>query len=149
MNKNEVRKAIKECEKEMDFYVGWQKRLIKERSELEQSVVTALMLESAIDGKIEFGIFINNLVGYRLRYIAARGGDKDVIEASDGDFKNVVIYPSNCDVTDIFRKILRNCEVKKFLEKAKIVTDNTENIDKRLKELKQILERMAAPKKLN
>jgi len=120
--------------------------LIKERSELEQSVVTTLMLESAIDGKIEFGIFINNPVGYRLRYIA-RGGDKNIIEAPDGDFKNVLICPSNCDITDIFEKVLRNCEVKEFLEKSKIVVDNLENIDKRLNELKQMLERMVAPKR--
>jgi len=146
MKKDEARKAVKEYQKERDFYVAWQKRLIKERLELEQSVVTALMLESAIDGKIEFGIFINNPVGYRLRYIT-RGGDKDVIEASDGDFKNVVIYPSNCDVTDVFEKVLRNCEVKEFLEQAKIVVDNIESIDKRLNELKQMLERMTAPKR--
>lgn len=146
MNKNEVREAIKKCEKERDFYVAWQKRLIRERSELEQSVVTALMLESAIDGKIEFGIFINNPVGYRLRYIA-RGSDKDVVEASDGDFKNVVIYPSNCDVTDVFEKVLRSCKIKEFLEQAKIVVDNIENIGKRLNELKQMLERMVALKR--
>ena len=149
MNKNEVREAIKKCEKERDFYVAWQKRLIKERQGLEQSAVTALMLESAIDGKIEFGIFINNPVGYRLRYIA-QGGDKDIIEASDGDFKNVTIYPSNRDVTDVFEKVLRSCKIKEFLEQAKIVVDNIENIGKRLNELKQMLERMVAPKrKLN
>ena len=146
MNKNEVRKAIKKCEKERDFYVAWQKRLIKERQGLEQSAVTALMLESAINGKIEFGIFINNPVGYRLRYIA-RDGNKDIIEVSDGNFKNVIIYSSNRDVTDVFEKVLRNCEVKEFLEQAKIVTDNIENIDKRLNELKQMLERMAAPRR--
>ena len=69
------------------------------------------MLESAIDGKIEFGIFINNPVGYRLCYIA-RGGDKDIIEVSDGNFKNVTIYPSNRDVTDVFEKVLTKLSKK-------------------------------------
>ena len=84
-----------------------------------------------------------------MRYIA-QGGDKDIIEASDGDFKNVTIYPSNRDVTDVFEKVLRSCKIKEFLEQAKIVVDNIENIGKRLNELKQMLERMVAPKrKLN